>query len=239
VTSTLFISYRRDDAKWAASAIHSELCKHLGDDNVFKDVESLLPGRPWRHSLVEALDQCEAVLVLIGGKWLEGGSVGRLHQDGDLVREEIAVSLRRAIPVVPVTLDDTPLPSSNDLPDDIAELVDMQAISVSHETYKQEIVRLISRLGLRGGDEQKRDVTSLPNVQDSGLREGLIQFLSRYSQWSFSPLRIVNWGSRQEGFAFLAKHTSSEIQDELKAMVTAGQATTRTSKKGGTLYRLA
>ncbi|MEL6956938.1 MAG: hypothetical protein AAFO88_09875, partial [Pseudomonadota bacterium] len=59
-----------------------------------------------------------------------------------------------------------------------------------------------------------------------------------YGQWSFSPLRIAKWGARQDGFSFLSKYSSGEIGADLKSMVADGVAETRTSKKGGTLYRL-
>ncbi|MEO0466647.1 MAG: toll/interleukin-1 receptor domain-containing protein [Pseudomonadota bacterium] len=238
MTSTVFLSYRRSDANWAASAIHSELCRHLGDDQVFMDVSSLNPGLPWKPALTEALDKCEAALVLIGGRWLEGGANARLHDEEDEVRREISVSLERGIPVVPVTLDKTPLPKLSEMPEAISELVERQAISVSHDKYKTEIAALVERLGLRGTGSASPESTT-PGIRASeGLREGLQRFLKRYQQWSFSTARIAKWGAQQTGFEYLSRYSRVEIRDELNAMVAEGVAATRASKTGGTLYRL-
>ena len=40
----IFISYRRSDAGWAASALHDGLAEHFGASHVFIDVLDLLPG---------------------------------------------------------------------------------------------------------------------------------------------------------------------------------------------------
>jgi hypothetical protein len=65
----------------------------------------------------------------------------------------------------------------------------------------------------------------------------LTKFLKQFQPRAFSPLRIREWGSRQPGYEKLASYTQSAIRIVLQKMVTAGQATTRVSRMGNTLYK--
>ena len=69
------------------------------------------------------------------------------------------------------------------------------------------------------------------------LQERLHTFLTEYRRWAFSPARIANWGSKQEGFADLSRDPD-EIRNALQAMVSKGDLVTRISQKGNTLYRV-
>ena len=144
--SKVFLSYRRSDAKWAAIAIENILENLLGKDSVFRDLNSIAPGSNWRESLNSALDECEVSLIVIGDQWIDAlDSTGRrcIDRDDDMVRLEIVKSLERGIPVVPVLLDEAQLPSARDLPDDISELLDRQAVAVKHCTYKSDVEDLV------------------------------------------------------------------------------------------------
>ncbi len=236
MSSKVFLSYRRDDARWTAIVMQQALEAALGEASVFRDISGIKPGTNWRETLQSALDVCEVTLVLIGPSWME--MADRLHSDSDMVRMEIANSLDRGIPVVPVLVDGTALPDVDDLPDDVSELVDRQAAEIGHRTYKSDIEDIVARLNLRG-----RNAAQVPDPgsgQAAGtLRDGLKRFLSRFDQWAFSAARIANWGASQQGFEYLSAYDSNEIRAELQKMVDDGVAETRLSKKGGTLYRLA
>ena len=184
---------------------------------------------------------------VIGDQWIDAlDSTGRrcIDRDDDMVRLEIVKSLERGIPVVPVLLDEAQLPSARDLPDDISELLDRQAVAVKHGTYKSDVEDLVARLELHGHQAGSGAppphslIQGLTSSPDHERRDILITFLNRYRQWAFSATRIVNWGARQEHFASLGNYSAAEIRSELEKMVEDGIAITRTSKKGGTLYKL-
>ena len=46
--SKIFISYRREDSAYIAEAIYDALALHFGEDNVFKDVNSIKAGVDFR-----------------------------------------------------------------------------------------------------------------------------------------------------------------------------------------------
>ena len=66
----------------------------------------------------------------------------------------------------------------------------------------------------------------------------LLDFLTQYSTWAFSPARIRAWGSVQPGHDKLVNFTLQLIRSTLQKMVFDGVLVTRVSKKGNTLYRV-
>ena len=254
--SKVFISYRREDARWPAIAIETVLEDLLGPGNVFRDLSGIAPGSNWRMALDQALDESEATLVVIGPHWLDvqDPETGArcLDRETDFVRYEIVRSLERAIPVVPVLLDGVALPEASDLPADLAELIERQGVQIDYRTCKADIHDLVSRLGLRAdssagtpaADVSRGTAPIEARISGAGtgetepsLQDLLERFLGNFRQWSFSATRIANWGAQQGGYERLGHYGADAIRSELKRMVDLGLAETRTSKKGGTLYR--
>src|SRR5262245_4096822 len=69
--TTVFICYRRDDTRWEAKMIHEALCKVVPSNRVFKDVDSIPLGANFQQVLQDSVGQCEALLALIGPKWID------------------------------------------------------------------------------------------------------------------------------------------------------------------------
>jgi hypothetical protein len=75
----------------------------------------------------------------------------------DWVRIEIGEALSRdGIQVVPVLLDDTPMPRIDQLPDELKTLVYRNAEKVKQLTFDTDVARLIRRLGLKPQEEDRR-----------------------------------------------------------------------------------
>jgi hypothetical protein len=67
----IFISYRRSDSEWAAGRLREALARHFGEEQIFRDKESIRPGVAWREEIQSALrDPSTVVLALIGPRWL-------------------------------------------------------------------------------------------------------------------------------------------------------------------------
>lgn len=148
----IFISYRRQNAKYEAHRIHAAFSREVGRENVFMDVDNIRPGEDFRKILKDWVDKCEVLLALIGADWIdvrdpETGEP-RLNSPSDFVRFEIGEALRRNISVVPVLLDGAPLPQEDQLPDDLKELRFRQAEFIRFETFDADVERLIGKLGL-------------------------------------------------------------------------------------------
>src|SRR5579871_2253926 len=117
----IFISYRREDSKHAVGRLHAALKRHVANPkrDIFIDIDNIPKGVDFLDHLDRQVAQCDVMLAVIGKDWLNagGGLMGRRRLDDpkDFVRIEIASALKRGIPVVPVVLDDTPLPKAESL----------------------------------------------------------------------------------------------------------------------------
>lgn len=148
----IFISYRRDDTRHVAGRLSGDLADRFGAASIFRDVESIDGGEEFPEKLEKALSHCQMMLVLIGAKWLgitDAGGRRRLDNPDDWVRQEIATALRRKVRVVPVLVEDTPLPAEADLPEDLRPLVNRQVRKLSDERWRgdlQDIVDMLAKV---------------------------------------------------------------------------------------------
>jgi len=66
----VFISYRREDTKGFARALKTELASRYGKDRVFMDLDNISPGELWEDVVRRAVRDCDALITLIGRRWL-------------------------------------------------------------------------------------------------------------------------------------------------------------------------
>lgn len=145
----VFLSYRRSDVGGYAGRLTDALAQRLGAKNVFQDVAAIVPGQDFGAAIDGALDECDAVLAVIGPGWI--GAVDargdrRLQQDDDYVRRELARALEREATVVPVLVGGTDLPVATELPGDLQGLSQRQAVSLRDETWHLDVDALLRSL---------------------------------------------------------------------------------------------
>jgi hypothetical protein len=146
----VFICYRREDSSYATSYIYDKLEGLLGAGVIFKDVDSIPYGTDFRSHVKEKLTQCQVCLVVIGKSWLnmsdkEGNK--RLLQESDPVRIEIETVLSRDMLVIPILVDNAPMPDSVDLPSSIEKLSSINGIQVRpHPDFQADVQRLASAI---------------------------------------------------------------------------------------------
>jgi TIR domain len=136
VAARIFLNYRRSDAEAWADRLYERLAAQLPDVEVFMDIDGKLPlGLSWAEELDRWVATCNLMLVLIGRTWsseFQARSGPGMH---DYVRAEIESALARKIPVVPVLLGDTPVPTHDDLPAAIRPLLELQAARLQRATF--------------------------------------------------------------------------------------------------------
>ncbi len=146
----IFISYRRDDAQFAASALNDGLRNRLPEADVFMDLDSIPPGADFEEHIRNYIDECDVVLVVIGDEWLDpepGTNMRRIDRPNDFVRLEILSALRAPdVKVIPVLVEGARMPSTLDLPDDIAGLARLNAFTVSDSHLGRDITELTNHL---------------------------------------------------------------------------------------------
>jgi TIR domain len=161
----IFISYRRDDADFAAGWLSDRLVERYGADRVFEDVHSIQLGADFVEVIVAAVQSCAVVLALIGKRWLVDENRRRRLDKPDFVRLEIRTALKRNVTVIPVLLDGVQMPDAADLPPDLKELAHKHAVDLHAARFEADNEPLLSRL-----DEILASAASQsPAVQASNL----------------------------------------------------------------------
>ncbi len=83
--------------------------------------------------------------------------------------------------------------------------------------------------------DDEPDAPDPVNANDE-LSIKLVNFLRKYSRWSFNPSRIHRWGSEQTGFNIFRSHNNDEIQKALEVLFEKGEIGRRVSSKGNFIY---
>lgn len=121
----IFISYRRDDSAYVAAMLAQRLRAAFGPDSVYIDIDAIPLGIDFRQHIQNAVHKCDVLLALVGQRWLSvapDSGRRRIDDPADFVRIEIEAAIRRDIPVVPVLIDNAPMPSADELPEPISPL---------------------------------------------------------------------------------------------------------------------
>jgi hypothetical protein len=129
----IFINYRRADEPAYAMAVFCQLQRLFRSDQLFMDVENKIPaGADFVKILEDEVEKCHVMLVVVGPRWL---IQHKLHNEGDFVRIEIEAALRLGKQIIPVLVNDAPMPRSEDLPAVLKPLARKQAVELAHERF--------------------------------------------------------------------------------------------------------
>ena len=172
--SGVFISYRRDDAMGYAGSLVRELQQTFNPDEVFMDVSGIRGGEEFPEVIRKKIEAVDVMLVLIGPQWLDmRGHEGerRLDEEGDYVRMEVALGLKRGVRVVPVLLGDAQMPKVDHLPADLQDLATRNAVWLSNRTWDSDVDLIKDEFrkaffSVEPGDEGKRPL--VPSGFDPG-----------------------------------------------------------------------
>jgi hypothetical protein len=168
---SIFLSYRAVDSVHATAAISAQLAEHFGRGCVFRDHDSLSPGALYPERIRGAMAACDTMLAVIGPHWLAArypAGTRCLDDPKDWVRLELATAFRRRVPVVPLLLDQTPLPAPADLPRDVAALAVSTFWQIRHQTLRADVRGLIEQLDPAAADRPARRRANVQHNTASG-----------------------------------------------------------------------
>ena len=142
MTGKTFISYRREDSRFATKLIYSHLSRLFGRDRLFMDVQTMAPGDDFPQKIKQNLVETKVMLVVIGPDWAdikneEGGH--RLFDKKDPVRIEIAQALTSVEKVIPVLVDGATMPRADQLPNELQDLLPLHAISLRKDEFETDL----------------------------------------------------------------------------------------------------
>lgn len=148
MTEPIFINYRREDARAEAHLLYAQLATTFSSDLVFLDVAGEIPpGADFPDAIQRKVKTCDVLVAVIGPSWLEL----LRSRDGstDYVIEEIATALRLDKRVIPVLVDGAPLPSEDQLPQELRALLVKEAYRSAGQDYRRLVEELGQHIGLR------------------------------------------------------------------------------------------
>ena len=144
----IFICYRRQDSAGHAGRLYDRLAARFGDERVFMDVEGIKPGEVFGDVISRQVAHCQVLLAMIGPEWLAADVQGirRLDRPDDFVRREIEAALEAKVWVIPVLMEDTPMPAVDSLPPSLAPLAGRHASSLSSTRFHFDCSELIEAI---------------------------------------------------------------------------------------------
>jgi hypothetical protein len=140
----IFVSYRRADTAALAERLRDHLLTDIEGSAVFLDSHAIPPGDDFPERIARQIDKTDVFLALIGAEWLGADATGarRIDDERDFVRIEVATALERNVPVLPVVVDDTVIPSVVDLPLDVAMVSRLNAVPIHTATFAADSDKL-------------------------------------------------------------------------------------------------
>jgi hypothetical protein len=152
----VFISYRRSDAAGYTRALHRELCRRFDARFAFLDRAGIEVGDDFPQHLRTAVERCVVSLVVVGPGWLDARAADgsrRLDDPTDFVRLEVALALASGKVVIPVLLDDAPMPLADQLPDVLKPFArcDTFLLRGKDYEYERQLEDLVKQLARRTG----------------------------------------------------------------------------------------
>ena len=160
----IFLSYRREDAGHAASRLHQLLSDHFGASSIIFDFESIQIGADFKTYLDEQLAQCDCLLAIVGKSWLDTLRERADQDEQDYVRYEIQAAMKRDIPIIPVLVDNSLLPTSDNLPEELKALANNQTAVLSLERFSSDTTHLIQRLEKLNSGDNSPEIGNAKNV---------------------------------------------------------------------------
>src|SRR5205823_8494492 len=118
------ISYRRQDSSPVAGRLYDRLQAEFGKGSVFMDFDSIPYGVDFREHIKQTLERAKVVVAIIGPEWTGGKELSnrRIDDPTDFVRLEVASALETGIPIIPVLINNTPMPDAQSLPPELEGL---------------------------------------------------------------------------------------------------------------------
>lgn|GEM_PF-4074275 len=146
----IFINYRKGHHAIVVAALYERLARHFGQDRVFFDSRSMDPGTHYPDALWAKLRGSDVLIAIIDPAWLATLNARRDSGGRDWVHDEIEAALAYGTrkSVLPVLLDNTPLPAVDTLPPELKDLALRQVCRIGWSTFERDLTNLIHTLEL-------------------------------------------------------------------------------------------
>ncbi|MFN8411531.1 MAG: toll/interleukin-1 receptor domain-containing protein [Anaerolineales bacterium] len=220
-TGKLFISYRRSDTRGIAGRLSDTLSAYFGDERVFRDIESIEGGADFGNVIEQNLQNADAVIVLIGQNWISAKNESgqrRLEDPQDWVAEEIAIAIQLKKPIFPVLVDGASMPRTEELPEKLKSLTRYNAISLSDDRWKSDVLRLGKIISFEIPSANERKLAWV-NMGISLSIFASLSFVTGIVTWNFLQNKTVFLQLWQVGVPFVVIITSTLLLSSIVNLI--------------------
>ena len=156
----IFISYRRSDNPDFVDRIRDWFIQRYGRENVFMDFDSIPPMVHFADYIRKEVEECDAMIAIIGPHWLELLREKAAAFEEDYVRIEVGLALKLGKPVAPICIVGASMPRKADLPLDLQPLLVNQAAFLERTNFLDRITQIVDAVeqSLNQEDERKAQV---------------------------------------------------------------------------------
>lgn len=106
----------------------------FGSDDVFMDISGIAKGDDFPRAIEQAIGEAKVILVVIGPEW---NREDRLSAEHDWVGQEIALALKRRIPILPVLVNGATFPKK--VPRPLRRLLNTNAIELRDTRWEVDV----------------------------------------------------------------------------------------------------
>lgn len=145
----IFLSYRRADSQVTAGRMAQFLDAVPAIEEVFLDVDAIGVGENFEQKVQDTLARATHVFVLIGPQWLgpaDASGRARIFDADDMVNLETRIALRNKIALVPILVDEAPMPRVGELPDELQQLAKINAFTLRTSHFEEDVDNLLDSL---------------------------------------------------------------------------------------------
>ena len=196
----ILISYRRSDSSAIAGRILDRLVAKYGHDSVFMDIENIPFGIDFRKHIQSTVLRTDVLLVVVGPQWMGPQQTGRtrIAEATDPVRVEVEMALDRAVPVIPILIDRTKMPESDELPESLRAFAYLNAAEVAtgrdFHIHMDRLIGAIDHATIAGPDSTTSYAVPVNAVASSrSLTRNGMATSSNPSAWADCLLRYLGF----------------------------------------------
>ena len=179
----VFVSYRRNDSVVHARLLAGELARRWGDEAVFMDIEDIAYGGDFVRAIDEDLARCDAVVAVIGPRWI--GTLRERAGGDDYVRHELAQAYALGKRVVPVLVGGAVPPTLDALPAVLAPLATANMLVLDERYLLAHVNALLEALQgesfERVAGRLQQRVRSAHRMQFAGAAAALVMFFAAWT----------------------------------------------------------
>jgi hypothetical protein len=147
--SKVFISYRRSDTRHVAGRVSDRLIAEFLAHTVFFVFDMIPVGVNFKQHISSAVHESAVMLVLIGEKWVNQRWKWRGIWQGkeDYVQSEIELAFDSGLPIFPILVDGVSMPSKDELPQSIADIVFLNAATIrSGKDFRKDMDYVLNKI---------------------------------------------------------------------------------------------